>query len=242
MTLTQIKAAVAYYLEIADPTTLTVAGVDQFLIALNLSRNNAQMNQPFEFTRCLVDVVVDNVTGGDLTTAVLHGMATPVEIDQILEVGLFDNGGNLRPVEWTTVGESMEEQRQDNRYPLPRYPTDAWLNSNPVGLARFVFSADQVYAFPRSTQAFTYNMGLEVYATPGDWVDDDYDDEFKPWTTKGSQYLIYNTVILLNQVIREYVGRQEGNLGPPTQLRDDGLNALRNWDILKFEQSRRQGR
>lgn len=66
------------------------------------------------------------------------------------------------------------------------------------------------------------------------------------WTTKGANYLIWASVVWLNQNAspfgKQFVTRQEGNLAPPTQLAAEALVALIACDTNKFELFRRHGR
>jgi hypothetical protein len=66
------------------------------------------------------------------------------------------------------------------------------------------------------------------------------------WTTKGANYLIWASVVWLNQNAsvfgKQFVNRQEGNLAPPTVLRDEALATLIACDTNKFELFRRHGR
>lgn len=62
------------------------------------------------------------------------------------------------------------------------------------------------------------------------------------WTTHGSQFLLWQTIVHLNKLFRVFVPRQEGNLPPPTDLADAGLQTLVDWDANKFEQFRRHNR
>lgn len=66
------------------------------------------------------------------------------------------------------------------------------------------------------------------------------------WTTKGANYLIWASVVWLNQNCstfgKQFVARTEGNLAPPTQLRDEALATLIACDTNKFELFRRHGR
>lgn len=62
------------------------------------------------------------------------------------------------------------------------------------------------------------------------------------WTTHGSQFLLWQTIVHLNKLFRVYVPRQEGNLPPPTDLADAGLQTLVDWDSSKYEQFRRHNR
>lgn len=63
-----------------------------------------------------------------------------------------------------------------------------------------------------------------------------------PWLTKGSQYILWQSIIELNKRIRSFVPRQEGNLGEPQALADAGLAAFISWDIFKLEGFRRDTR
>ena len=72
VTLYEIKVAVAAYLEkVIDD--LTQQDVDLGLIALNHVRQVAEMNNDFNFTRKLLQVTVDGVTGGSLDMATEYG-------------------------------------------------------------------------------------------------------------------------------------------------------------------------
>lgn len=62
------------------------------------------------------------------------------------------------------------------------------------------------------------------------------------WTTHGSQFILWQTIVHLNKLFRVYVPRQEGNLPPPTDLADAGLQTLVDWDSSKYEQFRRHNR
>lgn len=62
------------------------------------------------------------------------------------------------------------------------------------------------------------------------------------WTTKGSQYLLWQLVVNLNLRFKFFVPRTEGNLAPPQELANQGLEAFKQWDIFKYEAYRRHGR
>lgn len=62
------------------------------------------------------------------------------------------------------------------------------------------------------------------------------------WTTKGSQYLLWQLVVNLNLRFKFFVPRTEGNLPPPQALADQGLETFKQWDIFKYEGFRRHGR
>lgn len=242
MTLNQILTAVATYHQktVAD---LTINSQNLGLVALNVARQAAVQRFDFEFTRQLVDVAVNGVTGGNLALAEIYGTSTVVEVGTILDVGLFDSDGNLRPVEWTTVGEGLERQRLDNAYDSSRYQTEDWYQQTPAGIPRFQFAGDKVYAFPKDSEN-NYTLGLECYTNPTDWVSGNLDTEFAPWTTKGAEFFIWKCVDFLNPHFISFVSRTEGNLSErDIQAKAEAaLQAFREWDLMRFEQLRRHGR
>lgn len=61
------------------------------------------------------------------------------------------------------------------------------------------------------------------------------------WLTKGSQYLLWASVVHLNNLHKGFVFRQEGNLPPPQDAADKALQAFMDFDLFKYEQNRRHG-
>jgi hypothetical protein len=241
MTLNDIRTAAAAYLH-RTVLDFTINGVDLSLFALNQVRQAAELQNDFNFTRKLVKLDVDGSIGGSLSDAVDYYSLAPAEVKTIIDVGQFDGDGNLRPVEWTTVAAGLDRQRSESPQYLFRYPTDGQA-SFAGGMPRFVFSGDMVYLFPkRPNEATLIPIGLEAYTFTQDWVEADLNTRAEPWGTKGSQYLLWGLVIHLNQVFKDFVFRQEGNLPPPQTLADQGLSSLITWDIYKYEQFRRHNR
>jgi len=244
VTLSDIRKAVAAYLHKGSVNNLIAGGVDLCLVALNQVRTAAELGNDFEFTRKLMSVSVDGVTGGDLSTAVEYGTTNNFAIKSVLDVGTFDTNGNFRPAEWTTTGDSLNRERLDNPFFIARYPTDAQVSSGLIGQKRFVFSGNRVYFFPK-TPNLTILLGIEAYTFTGDWAD--YTDPAAGtlayvWTRQGAQYLQWAATIHLNHLWRDFVFRQEGNLPPPQALADAGLAALQTWDSFRYQQFRRHSR
>lgn len=240
MTLDKIKTAIASYLQTTSGS-LTINSQDLALLTLNQVRTQAELLHDFEFSRRLVTINVDGVTGGSLEDAVERGTTRGVSVKSIIEMGLFDVNGNFRPVEWTTVAEGLERQRNDNPYTSPRYPTDGWAQSGPNGQGRFQVTGNKVYRFPLETEtSTTFTLGMEVYSFTEDWST--INDTENIWTQYGHQYLLWESVVQLNHRFKEFTPRTEGNLTPPQTLADKGLEAFRQWDVYRFEQSRRHGR
>lgn len=242
MNLSEIKSAAAAYLG-KETENLTVNTVDLGLVALNQVRKNAELNHNFGFSRKLLTLSVDGSTGGSLDAAVEYGTSDVLEIKTLVDVGQFDEANNFIPVEWTTTEESLGRQRMDNPGSVVRYPSDGQAVAGPWGTRRFNFVGDKVYFFPKPIEAQTFTVGLIAYTFFPDWDDDDLSNEVEDiWTKHGSQYLLWATVVQLNNLFKEFVNRQEGNLPPPSELAEAGLESLIQWDIFKYEQFRRHGR
>lgn len=166
------------------------------------------------------------------------------EVKQIIDVGVFDTDGNLLPVTWTTVAESMERQRKVTRFE-PRYPNDAEVRNAPGTASRVNFSGNHVYLFPQPLEeGDPVTLGLECYTFRNDWTADDLGASVTgdEWTNHGAQFLLWGTIVHLNHRFKNFVFRQEGNLPPPTELRNEGLDAFIQWDGHKYEQNRRHSR
>ena len=163
---------------------------------------------------------------------------TVVEVKSIVDIGTFDANDNLRPIEWTTAAESLERQYNQVRPVSARYPTDQEATALEAN-ARITVVGRDLYLVPKSVSTQLV-LGLEVYSMTADWTTTA--SSYAPWTTKGSQFLLWQTVLHLNQLFKEFVPRQEGNLAPPKDLADEGLQALLTWDIMQFEQARRHAR
>lgn len=170
-TLLEIKTLAASYLD-RSPSDFTINGQDMWLLAANQVRKSAELEHDFEFNRKLVTVTVNGTTGGDLGAAV-DADSGPVTVKTVLEAGLLDEQNNLIPVEWTTVAESLERQRGEERYCYPRYPSDNWKGDVPYnGLSRFTFSGNQIRRWPKTTDSSSqdFNLWLEVYSFDSDWT------------------------------------------------------------------------
>jgi hypothetical protein len=240
-----IISAVAAYFDGKTPDNFVINDVDLGLIALNQVRMQAELDNDFNFTRKLLQLEIDGVTGGSLDDATIYGSDDcKVEIKSIVDVGQFDTDGNFVPVDWDTTQASLNTQRQDNARTFVRYPTDGQAVCGPIGRRRFRFTGNKAYVFPLVTNT-TFTIGIEAYTFTKDWPSSDSqpaDENSKVWLSKGAQYLQWQTVIHLNQLYKHFVFRQEGNLPPPQDLANTGLATLVNWDARRFDMYRRHSR
>ena len=245
MTLDEIITAAARYLE-KDRADLVIDNLDFGLVAINQVRRTAEQFNDFNFTRKFLQVSVDGVTGGSLDEAVEYGSdcSCKLAIKTIIDVGIFDTVGNFLPVEWTTASDSLNRQRLDNSFFVPRFPTDGQALCGPIGQRRFMFGGRKVFYFPRTTN-LTITLAFAAYTFTPDWTVDELDSEptnNDPWVVHGAQYLQWQTLIQLNHLYKGFVFRQEGNLPPPKELADAGLESMKTWDNFQFEQFRRHSR
>lgn len=253
MTLEEIVSTAARYLE-KSHADLIIDEIDQGLVAINHVRRLAEQTNDFNFTKRLLTVAVDGVTGGRLDEAVEYGQSETdcpckFQIKTVVDAGVFDTYGNFLPVNWTTASASLNTQRLDNYLAIPRIPTDGQALCGPFGQQRFVFSGNRVLLFPKPQSGeLTVTLGIDAYTFTPDWTEDDFDEDDppqaweEPWLFHGAMYLQWATVVQLNHIFKGFVFRQEGNLPPPEKLRDEGLDAMQRWDNFRFEQFRRHSR
>lgn len=241
--LLDIKTTVALYLgkQVSD---LTIGGFDLGLVALNQVRRRAELAHDFEFSRKLVSLAVNGVTGGNLSAAVLvSDGVTIVDTKTVIEVGVFDDSGNLRPITWTTVAEGLERQRKDNRRVFQGWRETEYTQVQPRGVFRVEFSGMDCFVWPKDSQN-NYTLGLEVYAMQAPWTDTNlttttFSDN---WTKYGAEYLTWAAIEHLNLKFKFLAPRTEGNLPPPTALAAQALDAFIEWDTNLYEEFRRHSR
>jgi hypothetical protein len=170
MTLLQLRSTLAAYLQKTVPD-LMVNGVDLSLLALNNVRRTAEMLHDFEFSRKRVTVTLDGLDGGTLEDVVQAGSPT-CEVKTVIECGIYDDNWNVHPVEWTTVSESIERQRQMKPGFGPRYPTDGEATTGCYGmdLQRIAFCGNDIWCVPTMQKGQLFDLELEVYTFQQDWM------------------------------------------------------------------------
>jgi hypothetical protein len=201
------------------------------------------MNWDFEFSRgqFYVDILSTGVVNLTGATAV-SGPGAATKIKTIVDMGQLDSTDNIRPVEWTTTAESRNRQRETNPNYILRYPTDGQAQGSPIGMPRLIVEGDLLKIWPLPTNFAGMRIYIEAYCEYADWTASGLGNSEEPWTTRGQQFLLWGTIIHLNYLRKTYVPRTEGNLASPTELRNEGLEILKQWDTAKFEQYRRHGR
>jgi len=97
MILSTLKKVCAAYHQVAT-ATLTVDGVDLFLIAANNARGNAELLHNFELARVQASLSIDGETGADLSTAVFLNTKNSVIVSGTLSpdaTGTYNLIGNF---------------------------------------------------------------------------------------------------------------------------------------------------
>lgn len=225
MTLLQLRSQMAAYLQ-KTVDELIINGADLTLMALNNVRRQAEMLNDFEFSRKHVTVTVNRMSGGTLLDAIQEGSPS-VEVKSVIECGIYDDGFNVTPVEWTTVSESLERTRQIKPGLVPRYPTDAsvYIHQN-VGLQRIAFVGDDIWCIPTGALDQDFDLEIEAYTFQQDW--DSFTDSVtvsgvtNPTAVNTTywQYGIYNGRPL-------YINIQYGSPGALYAIWWDGLGEWR---------------
>jgi hypothetical protein len=169
MTLLELRSTLAAYLQKTLPA-LTVNGVDLSILALNQVRREAEMLHDFEFSRRHVTITIDAIDGGTMLDAILEG-SPACDVKSVIECGVYDDDFNVHPVEWTTVAESLERQRQIKPGFGPRYPADweATTGYYDVGLQRIAICGDDIWMVPKGGAHKLIDLEFEVYAFTPDW-------------------------------------------------------------------------
>jgi hypothetical protein len=79
----------------------------------------------------------------------------------------------VHPVEWTTIAESLERQRQMKPGFGPRYPSDWEATTGYYGmdLQRIAICGNDIWMVPRGEEHKLIDLEFEVYAFTPDWSD-----------------------------------------------------------------------
>lgn len=236
MNIGDLKAIiVAYFRE--DISHFTVGGQDLLLVALNSVRKQAELVHDFEYSKVSVDLVVDDVIGGDLSDAVLSGTDDGVDVKSVIQVGIVVTG-DVVPARFSTTT-SIAKEHLHRRWPRDRwdqrYPDDAECKDGRYSRSRVLQFGSKLFRYPFGTTGEQTTLTLEVYKWFADYAEDEDEDLF---TKHGHNYLKWAAIIEVNHLFKRFVPRQEGNLAPPTGLADQALQALIAWDEYIVEGGR----
>ena len=232
MKVRSLKVRIATYLQ-QRINDYVVDGVDMLLDQINESHRDMQTQYDFQYSRVTVDALIDIQNGCALTPLPLHGTQNLVSVKKVLQPWATDASGNDRPLKFV----DRDWQREDLRerwygIPTPFAPVQRDIPSYPTFYETYVVQmAQTLFLYPSSTVIFPQNpvpIFLDVIRFFPDYVDDDDNPDFL--MQYGSDYLTWDVVCRLNVFNKEFVPRQEGNVAPPTDLRDAAWAKLIAWD------------
>jgi hypothetical protein len=232
MKVKSLKVRVATFLQqrVAD---YVVDGVDLLLDQINESHREMQTQYDFQYSRVTVDALVDLQNGCQITPLPLHGTTTLVSVKKVLQPWLTDKQGNDRPLKFV----DRDWQREDLRerwygIPTPFAPVQRDVPTYPTFYETYLVQmATTLFLYPSATTVFPQNpvpVFLDVVRFFPDYADDDDNPDFL--LQYGSDFLTWDTICRLNVLNKEFVPRQEGNVAPPTDLRDAAWAKLLAWD------------
>jgi hypothetical protein len=232
MKVKSLKVRIASFLQ-AKTTEFVVDGVDLLLDMINESHREMQMQYDFQYSRVTVDALVDLTNGVPVTPLPLHGTTNLVTVKKVLQPWATDKQGNDRPLKFV----DRDFQREDLRerwygIPTPFAPVQRDMPAYPTFYETYLVQMSQIlFLYPSATVIFPQNpvpIFLDVIRFFPDYVDEDDNVDFL--LQYGAAFITWDTVCRLNVLMKEFVPRQEGNIAPPTDLRDAAWAKLLAWD------------
>lgn len=238
MTVGELKSVIAGYLQ-KSPSFFAINSVDLLLLALNNARKNAELLHDFNSNTVVAEVTISPSVGGLLSSAVLRGTATAVNLKEYVtfyrvtdngDIPLYHHGKKTVAV-WTK--ERIRNARGRFLASDIRYPDDASLRIVRDGPEEVYLHGDQIQVTPTIDTAF--QMAIDGIA----WMPEYTGDTDRDWmTTYGHEYLMWAACCELNYLTLTWTPNLDGNLGPPIRMKEQALERLVNWDAMQVEQGR----
>jgi hypothetical protein len=239
MDIKSLKVKIATYLQkvpsdfvITNPSPPPTT-VDLLLDAINKSHTWAQMQRDFEQSKVSVDASVDLQNGVPISPLILHGTLTFVTVKKVLRAYIADGYGGVRPMKFVSRDWQYADagQRWDgvpfpwapNRRDTPSYPTFYEVYLTQQANILMVYPNAQVVVPQNPLPVF-----LDVIRFFPDYTDTDNNTDFM--LQFGDDFLMWDSCVRLNPLVKEFVPRQEGNVPTPTDARDQAWQDLIAWD------------
>lgn len=178
-------------------------------------------------TETFVVIKLPGVSNQKITGATLNfkGALEYVRVKSIHQAYVKGSDGKLTPIfVRDRRSQANLKLRERSLQTVDRYPDDNKFET--TGDARQVVignSSVTVYPAP----ANDVNLVLDANRWMPVYEHDDYSDFF---TEFGTDFMIWQSVIMLNYKYQKFVPRTEGSLYPPEKLRDEALLTLLQWD------------
>jgi hypothetical protein len=235
MTLERLKGQIATYLH-GQVIDYVQNRVDLLLEAINEAQQGAQQLYDFEYSKVVVDALVDLTTGVPISPLPLHGTATNVEVKKVLRAYVVDGFGNPRPIKFISRESQFQDvtQRWDG-VPVPFAPAQRDSPSYPTFNEPYLVQHGQtLFLYPTVTAAAGQNpfpIYLDVIRYWPEYTDTQILESNVDWLMEfADSWIKWSAICQLNTFSKEFVQRQEGNVPPPTDLRDDAWKDLLAWD------------
>lgn len=171
-----LATAIATYLE-KTPADFLIGGTNLLLLAVNNAKKWAQQTHDFELCRTQASVTVSLSSGGTLSSAVLPGTSTAVDVKLIEAAYLAYGDGGLKPI-WFV---DKKNQTRDLRTRLQGWPYRSNIDSPPIDSAaslgledtpQLVQQGDALTLWPASNAAFSGATSFTVRLDVVKWLPD----------------------------------------------------------------------
>lgn len=229
MTIRELKSVIATYLQRPIDKLTVDTPVDLVLVAINNARRSAQYLHDFNAQKVEAQIAVDASEGGLISSAKLIGTDIPVALKELITFSVLRDG-QYRPIyHRPKKNHQAEIQLFDSVRNYDRYPSVE--SSRTTSSSEVIIFGDRVYFSPSKTET----LFIDGIAWLPDYTNDSPPDIF---LTHGAEYLQWAAICELNYFTQTYSPGLDGNLGPPTKARDQALQRLIAWDIMRDESGR----
>lgn len=235
MTLERLKGQIATYLQ-NKVDDYVRNRVDLLLEAINEAQQGAQQLYDFEYSKVVVDASVDLTTGVPISPLMLHGTTTPVDVKKVLRAYVGSETQGFRPLKFINRESQFKDVMQRwAGIPTPFAPAQRDAPAYPSFYELYLVQQGQtLFLYPDATTTSAQSPFPVVLDVIRYWPE--YDDTQLrlpnvDWLMEfGDSFIKWSAVCQLNTFSKEFVPRQEGNVGPPTDLRDEAWKDLLAWD------------
>lgn len=205
---------------------------DMAILAMNNARKTAEKLHDFTCARVEAAVVVDVYSGTYMDSAwETDDPDSSMRLRSIRNAFLSSDNNVRRPLVYRlkdTLVRTIQDQDAEQYFDQEvRYPSDSASFGRYTDLIK---SGNKLYIYPGG---LTVGTEVTVYLDGYRWMlDYDADDlTYEDWFTQnGADFLMWQSIVELNHLAKEFVPREEGNLTPPVQLAQSALQNLINTD------------
>lgn len=253
MILRELRNLVAAYLQVdienfspivdqAEGTT-----VDIFMPAANNAKRYAQNRFDWNFEEA--QVYVETVQGkGTWHKAMLASDDTEVTVKQPQTFYYANADNQLVPLYHHSkkhqAVRTKERLYSDNYLLDRRYPDDQEAHYGQAINKPHYANTYEVYVHGQVFQLQPVpEDNPRIYMDAHLYLDDytSYEDTDELFLEKGVEYMQWATIVEMNHIFQTFIPQQEGNISPPTRMRDNALEALLEWNSFIVESGRQPG-